>query len=303
MPPQITTLHVDRLLSNISIKYRNTNYQAMNVYPEVSVVNSSDLYRVYDRNFKLPHTLRAITGVSREASFDVSTATYQLNWHSLKDYVADRQAENYDIADLRADTTEFLTDKILLRLEKAVMDTFTKTSWSLNVSLAANNTFGDATTGGNPIPIYDTGASTVIANSGHKPNYSICGRTSFVNMKNHASVLDRTKYTSKEMDATIIASLLGIENLYVSDMSYDTAADGVAASLTPLLSDVAFLGWKPSSPGPLQPSAGYIFRNSRPMTKRWRVEEREADAIEVNMEFAVKVVASLCGYLIINTDP
>lgn len=300
--PFVNSLHVDRLLSNISVKFRNTNYQAMNVFPEVPVTEFSDLYRIYDRNFKLPDTKRALGGVAREATFDISTATYVLEWHALKDYVTDRAAQNYDIADLRADATEFLTDKLLLKLEKSVMDLFVKANWSLNVSLAANNTFGDQTTGSNPIPIYDTGASTVIANSGQKPNFTLMPRNTFVAVKNHISVLDRTKYTSKEMDANIIASLLGVDNLYVSDMSYDTAAAGLAATLTPLLSDVAFLGWKPASAGPLQPSAGYIFRNSRPMVKRWRVEEREADAIEVNMEFSAKVIASLCGYLIINTE-
>jgi hypothetical protein len=300
--PFVSSLHVDRLLSNISVKFRNTNFNAMNVFPEVPVTEFSDLYRVYDRNFKLPETRRSVGGVSREAAFYFSNATYVLEWHALKDYVADRAAQNYDIADLRADTTENLSDMILRRLEKSVMDLFVKANWSLNVSLAANNTFGDQTTGSNPIPIYDTGATTVIANSGQKPNFTLVPRATFTAMKNHISVLDRTKYTSKEMDQNILAALLGVDNMYIEDMSYDTTPEGVAASLTPFLTDVAFLGWKPSSPGPLQPSAGYVFRNSRPMVKRWRVEEREADAIEVNMEYQAKVVASLCGYLIINTE-
>jgi hypothetical protein len=300
--PFVNSLHVDRLLSNISVKYRNTNYNALNVFPEVSVTEFSDLYRVYDRSWKLPDTRRALGGVSREFQFYFSNSTYVLEWHALKDYVIDRAAQNYDIADLRADTTENLSDAILRRLEKSVMDLFVKANWSLNVSLAANNTFGDATTGGNPIPIYDTGATTVIANSGQKPNFSLMPRATFTSVKNHASVLDRTKYTTKEMDANIIAALLGVDSLLVEDMNYDSTPEGVATTLTPFLTDVAFLGWKPSAPGPLQPSAGYVFRNSRPMVKRWRVEEREGDAIEVNMEYSAKVIASLCGYLIINTE-
>lgn len=296
--PQQSQLHVDTLLSNVSIKYRNADYVAMRVFPEVPVKKSSDKYRVYDRNFKLPETARAVRGVAKEFNFDVSSASYNLEWHALKDYVADRDAENYDLADLRAETTEMLSDKILLRLEKSVMDLFTTTNWSLNVSLAATAAFNQNTTVSNPIPIYDTGASTVLANAGVKPNFGLINRETLVAMKNHVSILDRTKYVSSEMDEGMIAALIGLPELIVSNISYDTANEGVAASLSAILGDVAFMGWKPSSAGPLRPSAGYVFRNSRPMVKRWREEERESDAIEVNMEYAAKVVASLCGYLI-----
>src|SRR3990167_4263770 len=296
--PLRNQIHVDSLLSNVSIKYENKNYKARMVFPEVPVIKSSDIYRVYDRHFRLPATDRASKGVAREASFEVSSATYVLEPHALKDYVADREAENYDLADLRAEVTEFLTDKILLRLEKSVMDLFTTTNWSLNVSLAAGGAFNSNSTASNPIPVFDTGASTVIANSGKKPNFGLMNREAFVAVKNHVSVLDRTKYVSKEMDEGMIAALFGLPELHISDISYDTAAEGITASLSAILGDVAFMGWKPASPGPLQPSCGYIFRNSRPMTKRWRDEERESDAIEANMEYSAKVVSSLSGYLI-----
>jgi hypothetical protein len=270
----------------------------MKVFPELAVKKSSDLYRVYDRQFKLPETKRAIRGVSRELTFDVSTASYNLEWHSLKDYVADRDAENYDLADLRAETTEFLTDKILLRLEKSVADLFTTTNWSLNVSLAAANAWNANTTVSNPIPVVDTGCSTVIANSGKKPNFMVMNREAFVAAKNHVSVLDRTKYVSADMDESLLAGLFGIPELIVSNVSYDTANEGVASSISAIMGNSAFLGWKPDRPSILTPSAGYIFKNNRPMVKRWREEAREADAIEVNVEYQAKVVASLCGYLI-----
>lgn len=301
MAPQINTLHVDTLLGNVSVRYRNQEFVALDIFPAVPVKKSSDLFRVYSREFRIPDTLRAINGISREASFEVSTAGYQLEWHSLKDYVADRQAENYDLADLRVDTTENLTDTILRRMEKSALDLFTTTNWSLNVSLAAGSNFNANTTVSNPIPLFDTGASTIILNSGKMPNYGLMNRETFVACKNHISVLDRTKYVSSEMDVKMLAALFGLPKLLVSLMSVDTSAPGQAASVSALMGDNAFLGWKPDNPGPLQPSAGYIFRNARPLVKRWRVEEREADTIEVNVEYQARVVASLCGYLIRDT--
>jgi hypothetical protein len=301
MAPTLNQLHVDTLLGNVSVRYRNNEFVAKEIFPVIPVKKSSDLFRQYSREFRVPETIRAIGGISKEVSFEVSTSSYVLEWHALKDYVADRQAENYDLADLRVDTTENLTDIILRRMEKSVMDLFTKTGWSLNVSLAAANAFSANTTVSNPIPIFDTGASTVIANSGKKPNYGLMNRDTFVACKNHVSVLDRTKYVSAEMDVDMLAALFGLEKLHVSLASVDTAAPGQAASISALLGPNAFLGWKPANPGPLQPSAGYIFQNARPLVKRWRVEEREADCIEVNVEYQAKVVGSLCGYLICGT--
>lgn len=302
MSPLANQIHVDTLLSNLSIKYRNTDYIAMDVFPEVAVKKTSDLYRIYDRNFRIPETIRANRAVAREHQFEVSTASYVLQRHSLKDYVSDTDADNYDLADLRAETTEELTDVILRRLEKSVADLFTITNWSLNVSLAAGAQFSANTITSNPIPVFDTGATTVIQQSGFMPNYGILPRNGFVSCKNHTSVLDRTKYTSKEMDVNILQGLLGLAQLLVPIASVDTSQYGGVSSISALYGDNAFLGYKPDSPGPLRPSAGYLFRKSIPMVKRWRVEERESDAIEVNMEFIPKVVASLAGYLIRDID-
>jgi hypothetical protein len=299
--PNRQQLHVDTLLTNVSVKYRNNDFIAQEIFPIVPVKKSSDLFRVYSREFRVPETIRAMGGEAKEASFEVSTSSYQLEWHALKDHVADRQAENYDLADLRVDTTENLTDIILRRMEKSVLDLFTTTNWSLNVSLAAASAFSANTTTSNPIPVFDTGASTVIAESGKKPTYGVMNRQTMIACKNHISVLERTKYVSAEMDQTMLAALFGLEKLHVSLASVDTSAPGQASSISSLLGNVAFMGWKPASAGPLQPSAGYIFRNARPLVKRWRVEERESDAIEVNVEYQAKVVASLCGYLIKGT--
>lgn len=296
--PLRNQIHVDTLLSNVSVKYTNPELIAMQVFPEVPVKKSSDLYRVYDRNFRIPETIRANRGVSREHEFEVSTSSYVCVRHSLKTFVSDTDAENYDLADLRAETVEELTEVILRRIELDVANLFTTTNWSLNVSLAAGASFADNTTTSNPIPIFDTGASTVLANGGMTPNFGILPQPAFVACKNHVSVLDRVKYTSADMTEKMLAALFGLQELLVPKAGYDSSNLGATASIGNFYGDVAFLGYKPAAPGPLKPSSGYIFRNSRPLVKRWREEERESEVIEVNMEYVAKVVASLSGYLI-----
>lgn len=296
--PLANQIHVDQLLSNVSLRYRNAELIGMSVFPEVQVKKSSDLYRVYDRNFRVPETKRANKGEAREHSFQVSSSSYVLENHALKDYISDDDQDNYDLADLRADTVEELTDVILRRMEKSVADLFTSTNWSLNASLASGARFSDNTTTSNPIPVFDTAQSVVVANSGMKPNFGIITRAGFVAVKNHVSVLDRVKYTSREMTPAMLAGLFDLGELLISNAQYDTSDEGRTSTMSDFWGNCAFVGYKPASAGPKQPSSGYIFRKASPMVRRWRVEERQAECIEVQMKYQAKVVASLSGYLI-----
>jgi len=268
------------------------------------VKKTSDLYRVYDRNFRIPETQRANRAESREHDFEVSNASYNLQRHSLKSFVSDTDADNYDLADLRAETTEELTEKIMLRQELDCAQLFTKTSWSLTVSLAAGLEFSANTTTSNPIPIYQTAASVVIANSGVRPNFGILPRAGYVAVVNHVSVLDRLKYTSAEVNEGKLSALFDLaKGLMVPSISHDTANRG--ASGGSIISSVwdaenSFIGYKPDSAGPFKISSLYTFKKAMPIVKRWRDEARESEVIEVNQEYQVKVVASLSGYLICN---
>jgi len=295
--PFINQIHTDKILSNVAVKYQNQEYKASEVFPFVPVQKESDLYRTYNRDFRVPNTLRANKGLANEYSFEVSTSGYVLNRHALKDYVSDEDVQNYDIFDLKSDTVEKLTDVIQKRLEIDTAALFVKAQWSLNVSLSVAQQFNNTTTA-NPIPIFDTAATSVIQNSGYKPNFGICSRTAFVAMKNNGNVLDRTKYTSAEMDANILAGLFGLPSLLVASASYDSTAYGLTDSISEIWPDMAFVGYKPANPSPVLPSSGYIFKRDMPAVRRWRVEERQAEAIEVQMQFVPKVVASLTGYLI-----
>ncbi len=295
--PQISQLHVDKLLSNVSVKYKNMEYIADQVFATVPVKTDSDKYRVYARNFKIPHTDRAPKAAAREHGFDVSNSSYLLTEHALKSYVGDEEADNYDIADLRADTVEELTDTIMRMKEKKLADLMTTTSWSLGVSLAAANAWTANTTVSDPIPLMDTASTTIINNSGMKPNMAVVPRAAFVSAKNHISVLDRVKYTSREMTPAMLAGLFDLESVLVPVSAYDSADDGVAESIAAIFTHV-FVGYKPASAGPLKPAAGYFFEKTLPRVRRWRDEERKAEAIEVQIKFQPKVVASLTGYLI-----
>lgn len=126
--PLKSKLHVNQLLSNVSVQYKNTEYIWDKVFPQVPVMKDTDLYRVYDRNFRIPETKRAAKGVAREFQFEVSTSSYALEQHALKEYVGVDEIDNYDQGSLEVDTTENLTDAIYRRIEDTVAKLFTTTN-------------------------------------------------------------------------------------------------------------------------------------------------------------------------------
>lgn len=291
-------LHVDQLLSQISVRYSTKDFIADKIFPKLPVKNDSDLYRIYVQDFRIPETIRANKGVANEHFWEVTTASYILEDHALKDYISDDDIDNYDAADLRADTTEELTDVIMRRREKSTFDLFTTTNWSLNVSLAAANAWTANTTVSDPVVVMHTGATEIITNSGKRPNFCVIERTGYIGAISHTSVLDRVKYTSAEVSEKIMASLFMLEELMVPITQVDTSARGATSVQTSLWGDVAFIGYKPARPSPKAPSSGYMFTKNVPMVRRWRDDERIAEAIEVRSKYQVKVVASLTGFLV-----
>lgn len=299
--PLKNQLHVDQLLSQVSVKYANAEYVAKRAFPIVNVMKDSDLYRVYEANFRLPETNVADGGVAREHNFDISTASYNLEKHALKDFISDDAQDNYDQGDLRADTVEELTEVIDRRLEYSFTQLFTKTSWSLTHSLASGLEWTNQTTTANPIQDADTAASVALINSGYKVNYCILGRDGFIAAKNNINVLDRVKYTSSDMSEAMLASLFGVSEVLVSSAQLDSNPLGVVTiAVAQMWPDHAFFGYKPPRPSPKAASSGYIFMKNDAPVRRWREEEREAEAVEVKYKYQTKIVASLSGYLVTN---
>lgn len=296
--PQKSQLHIDKLLSNVSVEYKNEEYIADKICPAVPVDKDSDKYRVYEKNWRIAEAKRAQKGLAKEFQFNYSLSGYALEQYALKDYVGVDEERNNDQGSIRADCVENLTDALLRVREDRVSQLYTTTSWSLNVSLAAAAAFSANTTVSNPIPVYDTGSATIIANSGKTPNHGWITHAGLIQVKNHVSVLDRVKYTSAEISENMIAALLGIPELYVAKAQKDTAAEGIASVAANFFGNSSFIGWKAPSASLRAPSCVYNFENSAPRVRAWQDEERNAEAIEVEMKFVPKVVASLTGYLI-----
>ena len=298
--PNISQIHVDKVLSELSIQWKNDAYVADAIFPKLAVKKHSDKYFVFDRDFKLPNTTRAIGAAAHEAEFGMSNATYQLAKQALKTYIADDEVDNYDMGTLKADATEYLTDKILMRKEVAASALLNATgTWSLQLSLAV--AWSTNSTTSDPFPTFNTACSSLVSYGGRKPNFAMIPYKSYLALKTHVSVLDRIKYTSAEFTVEMLKGLMDIPEIHIPSAVYDSATD-LTESMAFIMDTFAFIGYKTARPSPRSLSFAYNFEKLSPTVKTWRDEERESEAIEVNSAFSLRVVCSLCGYLVKGTN-
>ena len=298
--PDITDVHVDSILSGVSVKYTNEAYIADQVMPVVPVKKESDKYYKYTRNWKLPQSKRAAGAEANEVEWNVTTDTYSCEEYALKDLIPDRVRDNADNPlSLDVDSTENLTDLIQLGREKRIADiVFAAGSFGAQTSaLSGTNQWNDYA-GSDPIGDVRTAKSVVHAASGKMPNVMVIGYQAYLKLLDHPDILERIKYTQKGIiTADLIAQVFEVDKLLVGKALYDSTIEGVAESLGYVWGKKVALLYSEPSPGLKKVSFGYQFQNRGFSVKKWREEKRAGDFIEAGEIRDEKIVAAATGYL------
>lgn len=308
--PLPSQVHQDQALENVSIAYKNGDLIAQDLCPMVPVNHESNRYYVYSRDqLVVPETGRAAGAEANRATFSLSTATYKLQEHALKDIITDRARANADQAlNLEVDATEHLTNLILMRQEIELRDLIgSGLTWANTTSLTSTFAWSANTTLSNPLLFVDSACSTVIQASGLVPNVCLINDPTFRAIKEHVSVVDRIKYTSAEsVGENLIAKLFSVEKLLVGRGIFNSGGEGLADATanTWIWTDLAWIGYVEQNPGLKKPSALYNFtmKAGNPVkVLRWREDNLEGDAIQVSKLFQQQVPMSAAGYMIVNT--
>lgn len=299
--PFFNNSHVNKPLTNISVKYTNKEFIADKVFPPAPVAKESDLYFIYDSsNFSLDETIRANRAESNEVGFNYSTSSYTLEEHSLKELVSDRDRANADAPlNLDVDTTEHLTEKIMLRKEIETMRVaFTTTSWGNNATVGSAAAWDTSTS--NPIADVLTATSSILMNGLIRPNVGVMGWEAFKVLKVNSVTVDRMKITeTKVVTKDLLASLFDLDEVLIGTAAYNPNAEGIAASNTFIWGKDMLICYKATRPTLKSPSAGYMLtigQNIR--VKKWRKESRGGDYVEASTMFLPRVVASNAAYLL-----
>lgn len=302
----ISLQYLDQPLNNVSVGYVNDDYFAEKLFPPVSVKQRSGRYWVFGKEkFHRYETIREPKAESREiAPWSLSNSPYFCNDHSLKDSISDEERAGADNADLEITTVQNLTDAILLDLEIRVMNLlFGPASGLPNVTLAGTSQWSDFVNS-DPIAAVEAQKIVIKQSIAKTPNTLAVSYPVYSILRQHPKIIDRFKYSQVGiLQADHLKSVFDVDNFWVMGAEYDTANEGQSPNLQFVWGKTALLAYIPPSPQRLQPALGYTFRwlfgapdLGGTLTKRYRVEPKTCDVIEVHRYDDIQLVAPQAGF-------
>jgi hypothetical protein len=310
-------VHVDKVLTNISIAWPNEGFVGEALFPTVQVNKQSDLYYVHGREGWLPERgdERAPgTEANEIPGMQVSLNPYYAKEHALQIAVTDEERENADSPlSPDRDATELVTSKIMLGRElifKNLAVTAANYATGNTVTLAGVDRWdsGDAA-GSKPIADIRAGITAMHGKLFMRPNTAIVPWPVMNALQDHTEFLNRIMYSERAIfSQDLLGALFQIDNWIVPGVGYNTAVNyGAAETLGYVWGDDVILAWVPPRPGLKIPAYGYEFRWGPQFVDRWREEKRVSDLIRVRRRYDTKMTAldgsgkQVAGYLIKDT--
>lgn len=297
MPPSPQSVHVDALLTDFSRKYRNNDYVADVLMPVKPVTKLSDEFLRYSKtsSFTIPDTTHGVKSKAKQVSWAVDTDSYSLKPKALMDYVSDYEKANADPAvDLEMDTTEYLTDQLLLAKESAAATLLTTTSTygSNFTTLAGNDQWDSGDAAATPIADINTGIQACVL----RPNVMVVGQEVWDTLKEDATLCDKIKYSQLGIvTEDLVAAVFGLDKVVVAGaMGY------VSGTLTYLWGKHVILAHV-EPPKLRSVQFGLTFASQQAhQVRRWAEPSIGGGsvAIEVNWAYDLKIVAADVAYLI-----
>jgi hypothetical protein len=294
-------VHVDGVLTRISIAYSNPEYIAGQIFPVVPVENQSGYYFVFDKGpwFRMIDTLRAPGTRAIRADYTLTTGTFFCDVYAVAKGIPDETRQNAS-APLRpdVDATRFITDQLLRSLERRVASLVTTAAyWAYSTSPTTQ--WSSSTS--DPISDIETARNAIVQAIGRMPNTMVMSYDVWRHLKSHPDLMDRLKYTNPTGVITVeqARTLFGVDRLLIGNAVYDAAKEGQSASHAYIWGDGVWLGYVPNSPGLMEPAAGYVFEwqsmGSPRQVYRYREIAEHQDVVEVQHATDEKITASDAG--------
>lgn len=306
--PDTIDLHVDRLLTNVSVGYVNEKYIYKDGAPQVLVEKESDIIPQYTKDFWFRDVARPLAPGDKapRSGFEVdNTLTYRVTEYGIAKEIADRIRANQDAPyDLDRDAAKWVSEMCQLRQEINFAGTiFTTSVWtgsSTGADITVTNKWDDY---GLSDPIVDLRKErrAVRQKIARHANVLLMGEDVMDTLIDHPLLVDRVKYTGGDVTEDLLKRLLRIEKVIVAESMSVTSVEGATVVLADLFADDALLLYLPAAPGLFTPSACYNFTQrmfsggDRILTRRIRDDERMIDIIEGRIANQFKVIDANAG--------
>lgn len=307
-------VHVDALLTNMSIGYKSAAYIADEIFPTVLVNKRSDIVPKYVQSdwFRLRGKALSEREPAPIGGYTVDvTDTYFCTEYGVGHFIGDARRANTDMpfaAD--RDGMAWVVDGLLLQREYQFSSEFFKTGvWQTDKVGGADFTKWSTYATSTPVANIQSFMHIIQRTTGIKPNTLVLGDLTYEVLVNHPDFLDRIKYGASSGQPALVgmelmAQVLGVERVLVGSAQYTATLEGVAEAsvvYTPMFDDDALLLYVPRSPSLFNPAAGYnfvwrtAFGGPRYIKRRRDPTSDKGDLLEGYEYFDMKMTAAGAG--------
>lgn len=313
-------LHIDILLSNMSIAYMNepSSYIADKVFPVVYSNKQSNKFAIYNKYdwFRDEAQKRAPLTESAGGGYALETpGTFYCDEYAYhKDYSDDDEDNADEVFNLDDDSSQYCVEKLRLSRERRwATQFFGPGIWGTDLTgqtdTPGENEFlcwdeADST----PIHDVEDAKSIIRLATGLIPNTLVVSERVHMALKNHASVLDRYKYTQAGIvTEQLLKRVFELDNYYVGKAIYAASPEGTESLGYIVPQYDALLVYSAPVPSRRRPSGGYTFRWKRPRyggntgerlettIRKWYMQNLRGTRVEGSMYEDIKLIASDCG--------
>lgn len=308
--PQLTPSQarvIDPVLSTVAQGYKNAELIGDVLFPLVPVgARGGKIITFGKEDFALYNTARAPGANTRRVQFGYSGASFALESHSLEGQVPiELLQEGQAVPGIdQGSIAVYKTQNIIFSRLEYAQATLATTAGNYAASnkktLTSTSQWSDLTSGvSDPIADIETAKEAVRKQIGRRPNTVVMGAAVFAILKMHPKVIDRVKYTGRDVATPeLLAALFGVKRVVVGEAVYtdnagamqDMWGKSVVVAYTDM-SGVADAG---------SPTFGYTYRlRGYPMVEQSYQERNSKSWIyPVTDEVAPVIAGASAGYLI-----
>lgn len=303
--PNIGDAKKDKILTELSLAYRNLDYIAEKILPILRVKERTGYYATYGTQALRYANLKAYREPgTRAMTVDYSTAqtAYSCHQRALEKRVPDELAANTDKPyEPKRDATEFLSDMLANTKELSLATSMSSTSVLTQYTTLSGTSQWSDYANSNPLQDILTGRSTVHASIGRDPNVAVFGRSTWVQFIQHPDVVDRIKYvglTAPDQILKAVADLLEVDEVYIGKGIYISSNEGQSDTKATIWGKHFWLLHRPPRPSLMAPSFGYHFVDEQKQVETYREETHKSDVIRLLESYDQKVMDATAAYFV-----
>lgn len=252
-------VHVNQLLSNLSVRYANPDYIGELIIPPTMVDKESNVYAVYNERDNLAFPSNDVGPEGDLPEIDQSidlTNSYQVIAKGVMKKVTPRTIANADspinpLLDAQLLTME--ANAFNREIAAAELLTTTGNYASANVTAISAGDEWDSAGGGNPVKVIMDLSKSIWRTRGVR-KIGFCSIDTFAVLSRHAAILDVNKYQKTGfLTVDLLRQYFMLDELYVGEAWKDTANKGQTASYSRMWNDsFGVVGQQPAGGSSLQ---------------------------------------------------